>query len=1313
MPGTPENPPPPSDVPPTGKAPETSGIHPLEDVSHRPLSNEEREQALTGTHPAQQGPDVVQDEGNKVGPPSIRGVAHEQLMQLSPGERMEYVSQLPPERWQQTAKQLEVPIPIAGGAVEGGEEDTRTPFGRLLDERDGIIATTGSYATLTAEGQQRVNEIDEQIGTLVRTAQRLSGFKILPRENADANYDAIYQRAILAEGILATRDPNLQGVIIYFVNRAQSRVIGDPSLASDERDWEWRPPLPEAPIEVDILNPTIEMLTSGEPHPPRSEFEVALYRFRYFSRLTSEDCPPSINQQVFQQGLEQSRANGIRIIDMLINQANNDGALRVVREDMKTLYRELRTRYEFRYGSLRDKIQHVYQEAARYRETFWQLDNTLRGLRGRYEGTGEYLFPQVAIAIEKDLRKFDLDPREIGDLFLQGIKRERNRERVKEPKFQRERGGYWYEFHWAESEEDIIPSVQDWLDKRINEIPKGRRDKVHEYIEEKMREGSDMLSRLRTRLEQEGHDISEKNPTYVKAKILMESHLNILGGERLLYRGGFDYYINYLDNFANDFINKEYQGHFDVVYLSDEMVPLMLHQLSEEDGKYWRGCEDTEEKPSEGKIRYFQNKRRGQIEKFAATHRLFLTKADFENRSIGFDDRVEQLLLDLSGEESRLQTAGDLDGARRIKLRTGVFQRIRDRLDIQDGLFTQAELVTLRNNPAVREERRQAQIRERIIREMEQAIPNFNRNQLPLNDSEQLNKTLWKWVGDYNKQNRDADQPEWLPSEWDRLRLGIKEPERLLARALSKQELEAMYEEVDSSGLSLAEIEERRERIKKEGGENNLTDEQIKNQLEEFEGELKELRDNRLNKAKSNFKLARSTQIFFGLASRYGGTRIRFTDQQGKFERFKPVFAEVRDRLKQAINEEAEKIRRGEIRKEDSVFLATHALRELGIAGDLPIWSFNAVGDEATIDVVAKALTDYGARIPTKIKLGKNLEEGPDLSITHDDKETFLYDVFERARRAMKKIQDDVASEFMDDHFYLKDRQGNFLLDKKDNRIQRRIRLNHKGGNIDLRRIFDARYITSTSGGVALPELISQVADLGVHDLAWEMGQEDLRGLAGYIYRRDEYEYQDQAFWDTLDAPNYKDRLAGAEIARKYLVGGTIEGQGRVPGLLNEPFSLSSEIRDFLLDENNWRDNERIPNLDPTKLKPKHLDFLTVEGKDRLLKVVVERLKYLIGYMDSRRYVSNRLGRATRTWEYDNTLIWYAFRRAARASFKDDESMWGYKKLDYAGFARSDMMLAFYDGALSSATYHTLFGIEREELVKKGIEPFVTEEKTV
>lgn len=1046
-------------------------------------------------------------------------------------------------------------------------------------------------------------------------------------------------------------------------------------------------PTGERPINPPGPSEEPEWLRNAKERSESSSFrrrlavlEEAERTYAGLNRINLNDVPPG-NQAEFSQKLQASRETVDRSrieVNNQIFEAIDAGALNSVRSDLKILYKDLKSRSDLRLQPLNDRIHYLQSAARGYQEA----------LQGQTEGAGKYLFERVCVAIEKDLRGMTLSPAEIGELVFIGIRGERAIERLREPKFQREVRGYYYEFHWAESEEDIIPSVQDWLQATVKEIPKSRRDKIHEYLETKQREGSDMLLRLKLRLNQEGLNITEENPIYLRARTLMESQLNILGGEKVLFRGGFDYYINYLDNFANDFTTKELNGHYDVVYLSDEMIPLMLDRLSAEDGKYWRGCDDDEEKPSEGRIKAFQKQRQREIERFAVTHRLFITKADFNNRDIGSGDRIGNLLLDLNNEVERLERAGNATAAARIRLRRDVFRRIRNRLDASERLYDTAGLAGLseQQKEIQIKQSREAAIRDRIIKQMEAILPNFNKSKLP-QDEAQLDKVLWKWVEDYNKYNRDNDQPEWFPSKWDDIRLNIKEPEKLLARRLNKEELNAMYIETDASGNTVEEINKKVEEIRQTGG---LTQDQIKKRFESFR---KVLKDDRLAKARNNFTLARGAQIFFGLASRYGGTRIRFTDEHGKFENFIPVFVEFRNRLKKMIDDEKAKIEAGTLKKEDAVFLATHALREIGMANDLPVWSFQMVGDESSINRFAEILARYG------VKVGS----GAGIDLSHDDKEE-LYDVFERARRAMKRVKDDLAKEVMDGRFYITDAQGKPVLDKNGKQIKRRIRLNHKGGNIDLRRIFDAQYMISTSGGVAVPDMISQIADLGVYDFAWEMGCEDLRELTGFIYRRDESEIEDQSLFDVMDAPNYKDRLAGAEIARKALVGGSV-GENRFKGLFKEPLSGAFRIRDFLLKPEIWSKEMRTQGGDDAD------KYLKPEARDELMKLCGEVIKPLKDYMESRKYVENRIGRACRTWEYDNTLIWYVYRRTLRKSLSEDATHpLGKSKLAYAIEGRRELAMQYMQANLE-ADYQILFPEERKALARKRVEPFATEEK--
>lgn len=393
--------------------------------------------------------------------------------------------------------------------------------------------------------------------------------------------------------------------------------------------------------------------------------------------------------------------------------------------------------------------------------------------------------------------------------------------------------------------------------------------------------------------------------------------------------------------------------------------------------------------------------------------------------------------------------------------------------------------------------------------------------------------------------------------------------------------------------------------------------------------------ERRKAEAEQKFQEARRWQIFTGAASRYGGVRLRFYGPDGKtVVRNKPFFAELRDRI-------------------NNLPLGTFPIRdklrdEFGVANIFPSLSSYLVNDDATMAWFA-----------------------PLFGKTPDDK-VALIQMLEKERRTYRKVIDGIVADFM------KSKDGNGY----------RKRVNHKGGNIDIRKVLDSRFIISTSGGVGATDLVPEM-DLGVHDLFLEFGQEDAREFMGWVKRRNEVEFQYQSIWNILDAIDYWKRLNGAETLRKIIGGGDLGEGKKVPGFLNGPLNGAYQMRDFLDEGPNFWDGKKHPNgtFD---------DFfrqLSKVGHDKAIKVASGILEPLIQVMEGRKYVENRMSQfsSNGNWKYDNTLLWYAFRDWVRnsAEFKKD--------FDYADEARSDFAILIYENVLD-ANYLILSSEERKKL---------------
>lgn len=1224
MPGPEVPQPPPENVTPTGGTPEK-----LPDVSGHAhvLSDIDREKALTGTHPAQQTP----KEAAPSTKPSIRGKSYEELMKLDPLARMAFVQSLPPERRYQTSKQLEVPPPISGGAVEVGEGDMRTPFERLLDERDGVIATTGNYATLSPEDQQRVDQIDEEIGTLVRTAQRLSGFKILPREKADTNYDAIYQRAILAEGILTTRDPNLQGIMIYSANRAQSRAIGDPSLGP-ERDWEWKPPV------VDIFIPP-------EPPPEGSSlFQETLHTYKHLQQLAR--FPQNLTPQQ-QTELPQRLRDTERTINDLIDRAERAGIITLVRTDLKAIYSEVKSTTTSGYGtraSSAEQVMALQRAVASYQEPFWNDRTRLRrvlgnvnfeALRAEYRGVGIYLAPEVELAIEADL-KGEPPGTERGDRIFEDIKRERTAERQRATPDERLAYSLWrerFDFSWPENYEELELAVFDWLGKFEQALPEEAAQTVHERARLWRGNATAALEAAFHRLR-----IPEKSPEAKRLKATVEAYVDVLGGVKLLESGreGFDAYTQYLEDFSHNF-----NAHHDAIYLGNAKSAIIQDFLSQNDGAISLSGFSYLEKPQAGETSDFREDIELRAKQYAATHELYIRKSDFDaaeaatqadiqritdevtqlnispekaneiiarriqafNRRYWWNDEIEELLLtDRRGMAKAQAITDPAERARaiaRVNTRTAVFKTIKDRLDREDGLFGKTEV------------ERRAIIRQRIRNEMTRQRHTPKLREIDaITDQTAKDRALWQWVKEFNEKRQSTGVHTWFPSSWDMVRLSIATPTKLIDRALSKEEFRAMIEEVEDPYKYLT-----RDQIE---ALSNLTDQQKEELL--FDQER------RWAESERAFNINRAYQKFLGVDARWGGMVFRDIGPNGEV-RMQTISGRARDILKAKIDAEEQQIED----KVNDIFVVSFNSGEAGMTHDqikarADAYRASLIGSREETNLtfqerqeinertaiykrglnsrafrttpgqleeaktrqrrLLRRNTTFGATLALReLGLGNDLpiwdyrfygdEQliqalAPYAGYTHDEKAEVVV-LLDQGRRETKAVFDYLAKKYMD---------GKILVVQDDpvagwhkEILQARARVINKGGDLTLRALFDSRFMFSTSGGVEMVDLITKIADLGVYDLLWEMGCQDFREFHSYIKRRDEVELKKQSFWDIdrwQGPKSYAQRLRAAETARKALGGGKIEGKGDVPGLLIEPFSGLFRYRDELLRGDQW-----------------------------------------------------------------------------------------------------------------------------------------------
>lgn len=934
--------------------------------------------------------------------------------------------------------------------------------------------------------------------------------------------------------------------------------------------------------EIVSLREAISPTRRGE----QSEFEKVVAWHEFYKRKD----PASLTGEE-RNGLDQTK----EVLDQLIQEAQKQGILRDVKRYASSFYSSIRAHPP------EDRLLHLRQaKIPQFEEAFW-THSRHRGQTSKFKGIRDYYFSAFWESFENDLEGVALDRnQDIADREYLAVKDEGEEARLKEPKFRRERGSYVDEFHWAENLQEMEMSVHEWLASVEEELPEESAGKVADFIGTKRGEGLGMLSRLRVRLNADfGLEIKAKDLTYTRMRKLIEARLNVLGGQ-LVNRGGWEHYIAYLGDFAVNFVD-----HYDALYLEDSLVPIALHKLSDRDGIYWRGCEpDRLHRPLTGQIKDFQNQLDDQMIDLLATHELVLktrvertlrllkTYSKEELAQKGLPDNVASRSYD---EQYGLVFAYERDEFVRTNL---AFQKTRQRYDAEEGLG------------GLTDEERARRIREIIAARVQQVEPRFL-SQLS-NDEREQDKQLWEWVGRHNKGRFD----KWYPSKWDRMRLSIDRPEKVLARVLSKGEFESMYEEVNLEGLSTREIEE--------------------------------VMEKRRERAMQVLGVAKRTQIFFGVASRYGGTRLRITDENGNTITTKPRFAEVRDRLKKLIEEDATKP------LEQQKFRVHHALKKLGLANNLPMWSSYLANDDTTTAWFSETM-----------------------GIPADEKQELIA-LVEEERRQLRAVEDQVAEEFM----------------KGKTKEGWRKRINYTGGNIDLRKIWDARYMFSTSGGVLAPDLVPYI-DLGIYDMLWEMGCEDFREFTGWVKRRDEVEVYYQPVWNVLDPIDYHRRLNEAEMLRKALAGFTTKEGKKVSGFLNSPLGGAYKLKGAFIDRN-------IINSDMANCIRFHnavaeagdvsagelerlrqgtyddFDSMTPVARDKFFELCMERLQPLIEVMENRSYVENRLVNKedTSNYLYDNTLLWYAFRRWLRTSSEYA------KKFNFAPHARTELAIRFYQISL-------------------------------
>lgn len=903
-----------------------------------------------------------------------------------------------------------------------------------------------------------------------------------------------------------------------------------------------------------------------------------------------------------------------------------------------------------------------------------------------------------------------------------------------------------FDFSWAETPDELRDSVYDWLDYFAQQLPREAEDKVYESANTGLHNALGSLEQARNRIGLPADSVIAQ-----ELRETIEGHVAIIAGVRLLEsKDGFDGFIKLRADYAKNetghgdrvYLKEGSAIMADQLSEKDGEIykggPDDLTKPQSGDTKTFRG--ELERKAIHYAITHelyitkddFERAELGEREIRQEVARMNLSlnegrvviKQRMEQRRVnrerggryGWEDGIEELLLlDSRGMFKARSLTDQQERAKavaKVVARTGVFKKIKEMLDKEDDLFGK----TL-------DERRDI-IRQKIKDKMTEEGNTVLLHEIEaLPDQVSKDRALWKWVENYNKPKlksvrEGSDDESWFPSLWDAERLKIDKPEGLVDRALEKDEFKAMVEEIEDpyKGLTPEQIQrqirgEFRMGIQRAVEVKHLSpgesakefDRLMQVRQKDIDRRIEEVmfgRQQRETRAIRNFHINKAQDKFLGLEARWGGLTTRKINKEGK-EKMVNIFSEARDMLKAKIDKEAsdievkvnawrarqnftnltaeqieeQTIKQRRLFRRNATFAATLGLRELGIAHDLPIWNYYYYGDPSLIEAFA-----------------------PLIGYTQDEKSTIV-GVLERSRREMEAVFSFMAKQYMDGELLVIRGEKGLQIEDEDGTLRDfheeqwvTPRVINTGGELKLRDLFEARFMISKSGGIKAPQLITKIADLGIYDELWENGCLDKREWQGFKKRRNKYELRQQSFLnirEMADPVAYVKRLAGAANARKFLVGGEVQGQGKIPGALNEPYNGLWRFRDEFLDVAKWigsnlrelisrerilpknpdmdrilKDefNQRLTHVtsDPKTVKEfraivmkilnhpgisKHLGTI---ASDKMVAVGGEILKFMRDYMDNRDYVRNKAGYAPMNYQWDNELI-------ARALFTEAE----------------------------------------------------------
>lgn len=670
--------------------------------------------------------------------------------------------------------------------------------------------------------------------------------------------------------------------------------------------------------------------------------------------------------------------------------------------------------------------------------------------------------------------------------------------------------------------------------------------------------------------------------------------------------------------------------------------------------------------------------------------------------------------------------------------------------------------------------------------------------------TEAYDKALWDWVRAYNGHNiefqREGDLGEeqiYYPSGWDMVRMKINRPTKLIDRSLFEEAFEAMYERIDLEALSkrpdyedikAQKIEEARfgfdiarayekflMRSTLLGGMRaRLTD----SKTGEYIGKLTANEGNEKETDWVNKRLGLIKVDDQGIIERDADGHTIAVNPDRKLIR---IFDVIQARLEKAIADEAVYINtfkeaeaQARVARDEAIktgnqatiaatakafeeaeaaltdtlvnaqFVATHALKEIGVVeGKLPVWSYNFL-DRNTLYVFTEALADYG------VEAGSGR-----IPIDHNRKEEF-YEILERGRRALQSEKDRAVKEFMEGRFptFEEEEDGEIKLDPGGNpvpslglytgvmdfvrgvpkKLNERKRISNKGDHPENTQPFEGAYDMSTSGGEIVPEMIPSFGDTGFDPLLVWLATPSIREVNNYMKGLDEVEFRRHPWIHVRDAPANAKAQAASYNVRRALSGGIIEYHGQkiyTPGLLKDTFLASININAILREwlevgqtladrkmgntvaylrlMDQWRFRKwTFTEKNATEMEAfRQLTYLDHPKEGILLNremyfKMYDVLKHLIYYFATEQEVEqNRItGNATRNLHEHNTLKLIEFTKVLRKAGIDDT---GYVvRHKFSPEIASEVSISMIWQTIEDADYQILTGQERRWRVSEG-----------